>query len=262
MSTSWIINTVISALLLPPLSLILLCLLGLCLRRRWPRSGLAVSVTAMLLLILLSTYPGAMLVVAPLEKMNAPLATGKPDMVDTAGAEAIVVLGSSRISAAPEYAGRDIPTAIALQRLHYAAYLQRQTHLPLLVSGGQPDGSAISEAAIMARVLRQDFAVPVQWLEQQSNNTAENAQYSARLLQQAGIKRVLLVTDALHMQRAKTAFQHAGLTVTPAPTIFLSAVHPTIADYLPRSAWLQRSSYALHEWLGIAWYHLRYRKSS
>jgi uncharacterized SAM-binding protein YcdF (DUF218 family) len=62
------------------------------------------------------------------------------------------------------------------------------------------------------------------------------------------------------MLRAKTAFQHAGLTVTSATTIFLSTVRPTLADYLPRSAWLQRSSYALHEWLGILWYNLRYRK--
>lgn len=251
MSTRWIINTVISALLLPPFSLILLCLFGLYLRRRWPRCGLAVSIAALLVLTLLSTYPGAMFVVRPLEKMNQPF-----NIADVGGVQAIVVLGGGRISSAPEFNGHDLPSAIALQRLHYAAFLQRQTGLPILVSGGQPDGSVASEAAIMARVLRQDFMVPVQWLESQSNNTAENARYSATLLQQVGIKRILLVTDALHMQRAKTAFQKAGLTVLPAPTIFLSSVRPTIADYLPRSAWLQRSSYALHEWLGIVWYNV------
>ena len=67
MSAGWIINTVISALLLPPLSLILLALCGLYLRRRWPRGGAAVSISALLLLALLSTYPGAMLLIAPLE---------------------------------------------------------------------------------------------------------------------------------------------------------------------------------------------------
>lgn len=253
MSTGWIINTVISALLLPPLSLILLALFGLYLRRRWPRGGATVSISALLLLAFLSTYPGAMLLIAPLEKMHQAL-----KIADADNAQAIVVLGGSRISAAPEYGGLDLPSAISLQRLQYAAYLQRQTGLPILVSGGQPDGAAISEAAIMARVLRQDFFVPVQWLESQSNNTAENARYSARILRQAGVKRILLVTDALHMPRATTAFQQAGLQVTPAATIFLSTIRPTVVDYLPRSVWLQRSSYALHEWCGIAWYHVRY----
>lgn len=252
MSTGWITNTVISALLLPPLSLILLALSGLYLRRRWPRSGAAVSIFALLLLAALSTYPGAMLLIAPLEKMHQALKAP-----DAEKAQAIVVLGGSRISAAPEYDGQDLPSAISLQRLQYAAHLQRQTGLPILVSGGQPDGAAISEAAIMARVLRQDFVVPVQWLESQSSNTAENADYSAKVLQQAGVRRILLVTDALHMPRAAAAFQQAGLQVTAAPTIFLNTIRPTIADYLPRTIWLQRSSYALHEWLGIAWYSVR-----
>ena len=255
MSTGWIFNAGISALLLPPLSLILLCLLGIGMRARWPRSGLSLAVAALALLTLFSTYPGAMLVIAPLEKRNEPLKAA-----DAVGAQAIVVLGGRRISGAPEYNGHDIPSAIALQRLQYAARLQRKTQLPILVSGGKPDGAEVSEAALMAEVLRQDFVVPVRWLEEQSNNTAENARYSAQMLRQDGIKRILLVTDALHMTRAKRVFQQAGFEVVPAATIFLSAVHPTIADYFPRSAWLQRSSYAMHEWLGLGWYSLRYRK--
>lgn len=252
MSTGWIINTIFSTLLLPPLSLILLALFGICLRRRWPRGGVTLSISALLILVFLSTYPGAMLLIAPLEKMQQAL-----QRADATDAQAIVVLGGGRISAAPEYGGSDLPSAISLQRLQYAAHLKRQTGLPILVSGGQPDGAAISEAAIMARVLRQDFVVPVQWLESQSNNTAENASYSAKILQQADVKRILLVTDALHMPRATTAFRQAGLQVTPAATIFLSTIRPSFADYLPRSVWLQRSSYALHEWLGIAWYSVR-----
>jgi uncharacterized SAM-binding protein YcdF (DUF218 family) len=252
MSAAWIFNAAVSALLLPPLNLILLCALGLWLRRRWPRSGLTLSVAALLMLAFFSTYPGAMLFVAPLEKMNAPLAAG-----DMAGMQAIVVLGAGRISAAPEYGRQDIPSSIALHRLRYAARLQRETKLPILVSGGQPDGSAVSEAAIMARVLREDFAVPVQWLEEESNNTAENARFSAAILRKAGIQRILLVTDAMHMQRAKLVFRQSGLHVVAAPTIFISAARPTIPDYFPRSQWLQHTYYATHEWLGLAWTCLR-----
>lgn len=252
MSVSWMINATISALLLPPLNLILLCALGLWLRRRWPRCGLALSVAALIALAVLSTRMGASLFVDPLEKMNPPLLSAQ-----AAGAQAIVVLGGGRISNAPEYGGQDIPGSIALQRLRYAAKLQRETGLPLLVTGGQPDGAAESEAAGMARVLRDDFSVPVKWQEQMSNNTAENAQFSSRMLRAAGVQRILLVTDAIHMQRAKIAFQQAGLQVVPAATLFTSTARIIPADFLPTS--LHLASYALHEWLGLAWYWLRHR---
>ncbi|RQO37083.1 YdcF family protein [Herminiimonas sp. KBW02] len=253
MSGGWLFNAVASALLLPPFNLILLCAMGLLLRPRWPRLGVTVSVLALLILAVCSTRSGAMLFVTPLEKQNPTLQAG-----DTAGAQAIVVLGGSRITNAPEYGGQDIPSAISLHRLRYAASLYRSTHLPVLVSGGHPDGGSTSEASVMARVLKEDFSVPVRWLEQTSNNTAENAQLSARMLRAAGVQRILLVTDAIHMQRAQWAYQQAGLEVVAAPTIFISSAHTTPADFLPSSQGLQLSAYALHEWLGLAWYRWRH----
>ncbi|RBA24674.1 YdcF family protein [Herminiimonas fonticola] len=254
MSLSWVINAAIGALLLPPLNLILVCGLGLWMRRRWPRFGLGLSITALLVLIVISTRFGASLFVTPLEQSNSPLLSAKD-----VGAQAIVVLGGSRISRAPEYAGLDIPSSPTLQRLRYAAKLQREIGLPILATGGAPDGAAESEAAIMARVLRDDFSVPVKWIEGASNNTAENAQFSYRILNAAGVHRILLVTDALHMQRAKLVFEQMGLEVIPAPTIFVTAMRPTATDFLPNAHWLQKSSYAMHEWLGLAWYALRHR---
>jgi uncharacterized SAM-binding protein YcdF (DUF218 family) len=147
---------------------------------------------------------------------------------------------------------------MALQRLRYAAKLQRETGLPILITGGRPDGSAESEAAIMARALREDFVVPVRWQEQESDNTAENAQFSAAILRKAGVQRILLVTDAMHMQRARLAFQQTGLDIVAAPTIFISAESGTAVDLIPHARWLQYSAYAMHEWLGLAWYRLRH----
>lgn len=253
MSSGWLFNAVAGALLLPPLNLILLCALGLLLRLRWPRLGTAISVLALLVLTVCSTRFGSGLFVAPLEKQNPPLQAG-----DAAGAQAIVVLGGSRITNAPEYGGQDIPSAISLHRLRYAAHLYRSTHLPILVSGGRPDGGYTSEASVMARVLKEDFSVPVRWQEPASNNTAENAQLSARMLRAAGVTRILLVTDAIHMQRAKWIFMQTGLEVVAAPTIYISHANTTPADFLPSSQGLQLSAYALHEWLGLAWYRWRH----
>jgi uncharacterized SAM-binding protein YcdF (DUF218 family) len=249
----WIINNIVSALLLPPLNLIVLGGIGILLCRHRPRAGLMLGIGALTLLALLSTNAGALLVVAPLENNSASLISAQGS-----GAQAIVVLGGGRLSQAPEYGVQDIPGFSTLVRLRYAARLQREAGLPMLVTGGAPDGASESEAALMARTLQEDFAVSVKWLESKSNNTAENAQFSARILQPEGMRRILLVTDALHMSRAKAIFARHGFDVIAAPTIFFSHERLSLTDWIPGGEGLRRSQYALHEWLGLAWYRLRY----
>jgi uncharacterized SAM-binding protein YcdF (DUF218 family) len=249
----FVINAV-SALLLPPLNLILVCATGLALRRRYRRLGTMMSVVALILMTIFSTRAGALLLIAPLENRIAPLVA--PAAAD---AQAIVVLGGGRLADAPEYDGKDVPNEITLARLRYAARLHRATGLPLLVTGGTPDGSPESEASTMARALQQDFAVPVRWLEEDSRNTAENAKYSTGILKPAGVRRILLVTDGIHMPRSRLIFEQAGLEVIPAPTILLSRDRLSAFHFLPSGEGMRRSHYAAHEWVGGAWYRLRHR---
>jgi uncharacterized SAM-binding protein YcdF (DUF218 family) len=254
MSASWIITNFTSALLLPPLNLAVPAVAGFILRRRWPRIGGMLCIGSLIGLVLLCTGVVAKRIVAPLENLAAPLASAQG-----AGAQAIVVLGGGRMKNAPEYGGRDIAGQTVLMRLRYAAKLQRETGLPLLVTGGAPDGSSESEASIMARTLREDFAVPVKWLEQASDNTAQNAQFSAQILKQAGVNRILLVTDAVHMPRAQMVFTQTGLQVVPAPTSFFSREPLSAIDFVPRGDAFNLSHYGMHEWIGRCWYWLRHR---
>jgi uncharacterized SAM-binding protein YcdF (DUF218 family) len=253
MSAGWLASQVVGAFLLPPLNLALIALAGFLLRKRRPRTGTALCAAALLGLLILCTGAGARLFTAPLEQMTTPLAIAKD-----AGAQAIVVLGGGRQPRAPEYGGRTSPSPATLGRLRYAATLYRQTGLPVLVSGGNPDGAGEPEAAVMARVLQEEFATPVKWMEPDSNNTAQNALYSAKLLQAAGVQRILLVTDALHMPRAAAAFERTGLAATPAPTGFLVNGPLTVSDFVPNGSALAVSRYALHEWVGMLWYRIRH----
>lgn len=250
-------NNIVGALVLPPLNLVLLCGAGLLLARKWPRTGFALSILSLLLLVVFSTPAGARLLVAPLERQSAVLTSPRE-----AGGQAIVVLGGGRTSNALEYGGKDIPSYMALVRLRYAARLHRETGLPILVTGGVPEAADESEAALMARSLREDFSVPVKWLEEESRNTAENALFSARMLKQAGVTRILLVTDAIHMPRSREIFAAAGLDVIAAPTALLASGDRRVSDFIPGGEGLRRSHYALHEWVGIAWYRLRYPSAS
>ena len=254
MNTSWLLTNIAASLLLPPLSLIALCVIGFAVRRRWPRTGNVISAGALLILLILSTNAGARLMITPLEALTRPVHAAKG-----ANAQAIVILGGGRMKDAPEYAGHDIPNSYTLARLAYGAKLYREAPLPILVTGGAPDGAGESEAAVMARTLREDFRTPVRWQEQESNNTAENAQQSIRLLKQAGVQRILLVTDAMHMPRAHAIFKHYGIAVVPAPTRFYSMVPWSAADFIPKASALANSHYAMHEWIGLYWYRFRHQ---
>ncbi|WP_164558180.1 YdcF family protein, partial [Pseudomonas viridiflava] len=90
-----------------------------------------------------------------------------------------------------------------LERLRLAARLSKASGLPVLTTGGLHYDEPPSEAAIMAQSLQDDFGVAVRWQEGLSRTTWENARLTAGILQPQGIKRVVLVTQAWHMPRAR-----------------------------------------------------------
>jgi uncharacterized SAM-binding protein YcdF (DUF218 family) len=238
----------------PPVNLLLLIALGYLLRRRWPRAGRTVSRSAIVLLLVISTTAGSLWLVAPLENMNPPLTDAR-----AAGAQAIVVLSAGSVNQAPEYGGQDAPDPVTLVRMQYGAYLQHRTGLPLLTSGGIVSSYPSPQplALMMARALREDFRTPVTWIEDRSQDTDQNALYSARMLKAAGVRRVLLVTHAMHMPRAREAFERQGMEVVAAPTMFYAREKWSPYMLLPSASGLYRSYYATHEWIGLAWYRLR-----
>ena len=150
--------------------------------------------------------------------------------------------------------------AFSLQRLRYAAWLQRRTHLPIIVSGGSVERDTRSEADLMRQVLEQEFDVSVEAQEDQSKTTYYNAFFTSGILEGKGYKRIFLVTHAWHMPRAVEAFQHFGIEVIPAPTAFAGYDNRgfTLEDILPQARALRDSFLALHELLGRWWYRLRY----
>jgi len=248
---SWLMTNLIAAFLLPPLNLLLAGLLGLFLWHRRPRAARILVGLSLTLLWLLSTPMVSSLMLRQLE--------GAPVTLDTRQnpADAIVVLGAGTYLGAPEY-GTDTVSADGLVRLRYAARLQRETGKPILTSGGTPQGNLISEAEQMKSVLENEFKVPVQWTENTSRNTFENASFSHAMLSQPGIRRIYLVTQAWHMPRAAAAFRNAGFEVMPAPTMYAVPGPLTVLNLLPNASSLQDSQRVMHEVIGLLWYWMRY----
>lgn len=250
----FILKKVLSAALLPPTSSVLLALLGLWIARRHRRTGVALTVLSLLSILALSWPPVSDALVRSLERHPAIA----PAALKQARVQAIVVLGGGSYTMAPEY-GQDVLSRGARERVRYAAYLQQETGLPLLVTGGSPDGSR-AEALIMQEVIEREFKGRVRWVEGGSLDTASNAAQSAPLLRAAGLERIALVTHGWHMPRAVEAFEQQGLTVLPAPMGFKGPQTRRLFRVLPRASALADSSLAVHEWLGLwaqRWSHAR-----
>ena len=250
---SAVLTNILASTLLPPFCFILMGGIGIVVWRWRPRLGRALVTASLLMLWLVST-----------SAFNIPFleALGWPapvDVRDANGAQAIVVLGGGISRAAPEYEGADTVNARTLNRVRYAAWLSRKTQLPVLASGGLPRGASSTEAELMKSVLENEFGTPVRWIEVESMNTFENARASARILREAGIGKVYLVTDSMHMRRAVQAFAPTGIQVFPAPIGLLTRDRITYADFLPGPIGFATSYYVAHELVGRAWYAIRER---
>ena len=160
-------------------------------------------------------------------------------------AQAVVVLGGGPARfRAQEYGGGPVVEGALLERVTLAAYLSQHYSLPTAISGSQ------YEALIMSRTLERNFGVTPRWIEDRSRDTFQNAQFSARILQPEGIRRIVLVTSNTHMYRATQEFLAAGFEVTPAPIGVLAPREDGVFRFVPSPAGLDRSNSAIYELIG------------
>jgi uncharacterized SAM-binding protein YcdF (DUF218 family) len=181
------------------------------------------------------------------------------DAIPAADVGAIVVLSSGVLPAGP---GRPAPVAArdTYERCAYAVWMYRtRSQVPVLASGGGTEEEPVPSAAIMRDILI-GMGVPesLVWIEDRSKSTHENAIFSAKILRERGIRRIMLVTEAYHMARAEACFRKQGLQVVPAPCGF-HTIDFHLADLIPDGRALLENEYTLHELFGMAWYKLRGR---
>lgn len=92
--------------------------------------------------------------------------------------------------------------------------------------------------------------------ESESRNTHENAVMTRKIFDQYAIgKNILLVTSAIHMPRSVQVFVKEGFTVIPAPADHIvSGDEYSWYSYMPQVEYLELSTNAIKEWIGIAIY--------
>ena len=144
-------------------------------------------------------------------------------------------------------------------------FKQSSAHILVLSGAGSPSNSKL-DSKKDAEVMR-NFAVrlgvPEDKIitETKSRNTMEHAVELAKLLYSTANKRIGIVTSALHMLRSEKAFKRkfSDDNIVPIPVNYIySSLEYNIGTFLPSSDAFSMSSRAIHEWLGIAWYSVRY----
>jgi uncharacterized SAM-binding protein YcdF (DUF218 family) len=228
-------------------------------RSRWVPIPLSL---ALMVLLLASNSWIANSLVKSLEWQQIP-AKGLPS------ADAIVILGGATKSTFPPRPGVDLSEQG--DRVLYGAQLYREGKAPVVIaSGGRIfwRGGGPSESADIAKILK-TMGVPASAILQDptSLNTYENAVNVKKIIKEQGIRRVLLVTSAMHMPRSLRIFQRQGIEAIPAPTDFLvsqqeleepnSSPQATVLSLVPDADRLEMTTRALKEYVGSLVYRLR-----
>lgn len=199
-----------------------------------------------------STAMVADALMAPLEEAYPPKA-----MSVTPEADAIVLLGGATRGDTLLSSMADLNAQA--DRLLHALALYRAGKAPILLLSGGAAKDARPEAEQMADILHL-MGIPRRALvlERTSRDTHQNAHYSAILLAQREARSLHLVSSAFHLRRAVPLFEQQGFTVFPAPTDFQRLVpRPGLPRWLPTVENLMRSTYAIREYVGYAYYRYR-----
>lgn len=226
--------------------LIVLVLLGLVLHALKRRRMAAVS-WGLAVLLFLATGCGP-LPAWLLHNLQGPYV--QQPSVAWAPRNAIVLLGAGTVRTP---VGVVEPALFAHGRINEALALYREckasgNDCKLEVSGGDALHVGRPEATVYGALL-QRLGVPAGdlLLEPRSMNTWQNAQFSAPLLRGYGAQRVVLVSSAVHLNRASLYFAHFGIVATPVRGDWAEP----LMSWWPLSWNFAVADAALHEYVGV-----------
>ncbi len=129
-------------------------------------------------------------------------------------------------------------------------------HGKIIISGNVSGAKLMSTFLVLLSVPVEDIIVD------HSENTLQSAVNLRGVL---GNQPFILVTSAVHLHRSMSSFIHKGLRPVPAPADYLYGYYPEyqfpfprpFSYYIPNTDSFMRSSSALYEYMGIAWYYLK-----
>ena len=174
-------------------------------------------------------------------------------------ADAIVVL-SGMLKIIKTESGYKYEFGGGVNRILAGINLYKDAKAPILIltrgklpwSLGKPEGEYLKDFAIR-------FGVPEKniLLTDIIQNTDQEAKSVKNLLNQNN--KIILVTSAFHMPRAKKVFKAADIDIIPFPVGFRKKLYKiTFLDFIPAASSFSNSSHFVREIIGRIYYSLKY----
>ena len=182
----------------------------------------------------------------------------RPSEIDTANA--IVVL-SGMVKTVKTKNGLDYEWGEAVDRFFAGIDLFKLNKAPSLIftrgkvpwSIGVPEGEYLREVAIKFGVPEKNII-----LTKNVENTEQEAKAIKELLSIDNPK-IILVTSAFHMPRAKIIFEAVGINTIPFPVDFRKGTEKlNYMSFIPSAASFAITSYFVREMIGRTYYNLKY----
>jgi uncharacterized SAM-binding protein YcdF (DUF218 family) len=182
----------------------------------------------------------------------------KPSNIEPA--DSIVVL-SGMIRTINSKDGLDYEFGEASDRIFAGINLFKEKKAPKLIltrgklpwSVGIPEGEYLKEIAINNGISENNIL-----LTENVENTDQEAKAIKKLLSDDESK-VLLVTSAFHMPRARMVFEAAGINVVPFPVDFQKELSKiTFMSFMPTAKSFYGTSFFVREMIGRVYYNLKY----
>ena len=154
------------------------------------------------------------------------------------------------------------PSPVYRERINHGITLYKEGYVDkIIVTGGSPDGSEMSEASVAKKyLLEQGIPDEVVFTEDTSTITQENLENSKVIMDEYGYETAIIVSDPLHMKRAMLLAEDAGIKAYSSPThttgikAYSSPTHTTrYVSLRTKIPFLLRETFY---YIGYQWYRL------
>ena len=146
----------------------------------------------------------------------------------------------------------DEPSPVYRERINHGITLYNEGYVDrIIVTGGAPEGSEVSEAEVAKLyLLEQGIPEAAVLTENTSTITQENLENSRVIMDENNYETAIIVSDPLHMKRAMLLAEDAGIKAYSSPTP--STRYVSLSTKIP---FLARETFY---YIGYQWYRLFY----
>jgi len=255
------LKKVISYIFMPmPLCFALLfigCLL--CWFKSYSKLGKLIFSVGLCLLLILSNTTISTMLIKPLEYRFPPivLKTQKEAPYELKNCKYIVVLGSSNSEDLDRSALSRLSSS-GLSRLTEALRIAKALpQAKIIVSGPAYDGYPSHAHVLISAANELNFNED-RFIKIETAKDTEDESFEIKKI--VGSNQVVLVTSAWHMPRAMLLFHHQGIKTVACPTDYSTRLYAPNKeiDFSQINSSLWRSTWAIHEQLGLLWLKFKY----